>query len=48
MELVEVNCAICGAQICVYSEYVKEKMYCTLHCLEISNKMEIVDREITH
>jgi hypothetical protein len=44
MELIEVKCVVCGAPIYVYEGYIKENMYCTLHCLNIyiSSKKEQV------
>jgi hypothetical protein len=40
MELVEVKCVVCGAPIYVYDCFIKERMYCTLHCLNISDTAE--------
>lgn len=42
MELIEVRCVVCGAPIHVYEGYIKENMYCTLHCLNaaIASKKE--------
>lgn len=36
MELVEVKCVVCGTPIYVYDGFIKERMYCTLHCLNVS------------
>jgi hypothetical protein len=36
MELKEVKCGNCGREIIVLEEYVKEKMFCTLGCMEKS------------
>jgi len=36
MELIEVKCVVCGSPIYVYEDYIKDRMYCTLHCLNVS------------
>ena len=33
MNMVEISCANCGEQIFVGDEYVREKMFCTLGCM---------------
>ncbi|WP_256623311.1 hypothetical protein [Methanolobus chelungpuianus] len=33
MKLVETKCATCGSPIYIYEDFVREKMYCTLHCM---------------
>lgn len=33
MELVEVKCGSCGKDVYVLAENVREKMFCTLECL---------------
>ncbi|MDP2216037.1 MAG: hypothetical protein Q8J68_01940 [Methanolobus sp.] len=44
MKLVETKCATCGSPIYVYEDFVREKMYCTLHCM-MSSGSEAVSRE---
>ncbi|MDW7732245.1 MAG: hypothetical protein SCH66_07435 [Methanolobus sp.] len=45
MKLVETKCATCGSAIYVYEEFVREKMYCTLHCMESANSGEMFARK---
>lgn len=40
MELIELKCVVCGTPIYVYEGYIKERMYCTLHCLNTSTALE--------
>jgi hypothetical protein len=44
VKLVETKCATCGSPIYVYEDFVREKMYCTLHCM-MSSGSEAVSRE---
>jgi hypothetical protein len=37
MELIEIKCGNCGKKIYVYDVYAREKMYCTLRCLDSTN-----------
>ncbi len=34
MELVEIKCANCRKEIYVLKNYVREKMFCTLGCMD--------------
>lgn len=34
MRVVERKCSTCGGPIYVYEDYVRDVMYCTLHCME--------------
>lgn len=34
MKVVEKQCSTCGSPIYVYEDYVRENMFCTLHCME--------------
>jgi len=45
VKLVETKCATCGSPIYVYEEFVREKMYCTLHCMVSAGSGETVGRE---
>jgi hypothetical protein len=38
MELKEVKCGNCGRDILVLEDRVKEKMFCTIGCMENSKK----------
>ena len=38
MELVEIKCGNCGREIYVRQGCIREKMFCTLGCLESSIK----------
>ncbi len=38
MDMVEISCANCGKEILVKHEFVREKMYCTLGCMNQSRK----------
>ena len=44
VKLVETKCATCGSPIYIYEDFVREKMYCTLHCM-MSSGSEAVSRE---
>lgn len=37
MEMVGIKCGNCGKDIYVYRESLREKMFCTLGCLDKSN-----------
>lgn len=37
MEVVGIKCGSCGKDIYVYREFVREKMFCTLGCLDKFN-----------
>jgi len=45
MKLVEAKCATCGSAIYVYEEYVRDQMYCTLHCMESASSGELFPKE---
>lgn len=32
--MVEIKCENCGKEIFVYKEYVREKMFCTMGCMD--------------
>ncbi len=34
MEIVEVRCKNCGKRIYVLGDYLREKMFCTLGCMD--------------
>ncbi len=34
MEIVEVKCNYCGREIFVQKGYIREKMFCTLGCMD--------------
>jgi hypothetical protein len=33
MKMIEIRCENCGKKIYVWSDYLKEKMFCTLECM---------------
>lgn len=41
MDMVEVSCANCGQQIFVRDDHAREKMFCTIGCM---NQFEEKDR----
>jgi hypothetical protein len=45
MKLVETNCATCGSSIYVYEDYLRQEMYCTLHCMESADNSKIMVKE---
>jgi hypothetical protein len=44
MDMVEISCTNCGQQIFVGDEYVRDKMYCTLGCMNKFNGKQVVDK----
>jgi len=34
MEIAEVKCNICGKEILVQKDYIREKMFCTIGCMD--------------
>ena len=43
MEIVEVKCSNCNKDICIDKSYIREKMFCTLLCMDqysIENMIE--------
>lgn len=38
MQIVEVKCSGCGKIIPVLSDYLREKMFCTLGCMDLYAK----------
>lgn len=48
MERVEVRCANCGKEIYVYESYLRERMFCTIACLNAqsgnSTKAEVLHK----
>ncbi|WP_406657758.1 hypothetical protein V7O62_04125 [Methanolobus sp. ZRKC2] len=45
MKLVETKCAACGSPIYVYEDFVREEMYCTLHCMESASSGEFFGKK---
>lgn len=43
METVEVKCENCGREIFVLKEYLREKMFCTMVCMNSYEKAEKID-----
>jgi hypothetical protein len=35
LEIVEAKCTRCGKKIYVIGDYLKEKMFCTLRCMDL-------------
>ncbi len=33
-ELIQVHCERCGRPMNIYDNHLRERMYCTIHCLE--------------
>ncbi|MBW6518388.1 MAG: hypothetical protein K0A89_07790 [ANME-2 cluster archaeon] len=40
MNLMKINCGHCHKEILVFDEYVSEPMFCTLGCMDESEKDE--------
>lgn len=38
MEIIEIKCHNCGKTMCITEEFVRDKMFCTLGCLDEYNK----------
>ncbi len=45
MKLVETKCAACKSSIFVYEDFLREDMYCTLHCMESANSGNVMVKE---
>ena len=38
MEIVEVKCSNCDKDIYIVKDYVREKMFCTIGCMNMTDK----------
>lgn len=45
MKLVETKCAACESSIFVYEDFLREDMYCTLHCMESVGSEKVMVKE---
>lgn len=45
MKLVETKCAACESLIYVYEDFLREDMYCTLHCMESVGSDKVMVKE---
>ena len=35
LEIIEIKCKNCGKELYIQEEYVREKMFCTLGCMDL-------------
>lgn len=42
-DMIEKECVGCGKKILVFKDYIREKMFCTLGCMDISKDNNPVD-----